>query len=379
MPAPSASDPVSDKATAPLPRRLGWGAFRLLFRAAMALPEPVLARLAGPPPQGCNPPADPRARVHARLVRRFGPGPAASADDARRPCLFSLSLLDGRPLAMRDCRDFFIPGPGGDLQARHYVPHDCPSPSSALIFFHFGGCVVGDLETCHAACTILAHHARCEVISVAYRLAPEHKFPAALEDALAAWKWVQAEAGRLGIAPDHVAIGGDSAGGYLSAATSLVLRERGARLPRVQLLMYPVLEMDRSALPPTPFDNCYPLSRADMAWFADQYMARPEDAKDPLCSVARATQLAGLPPALLIQARHDVLFDEGAQFARRLRAEGVPVARRIHKTLPHAFSAMTGGIPAARAAMIETAQLLGQALRAPDPTASPIFKEDPDD
>lgn len=379
MPPAFEPTPLPSKPKVPLAQHVGWGAFRLLFRAVLALPDPILARLAGRAPEGCYPPADPRTRLHARLIARFGPGPAPNPAEARKPRLLSLSLLDGRPLAMRHCRDIVIPGPDCGLRARHYIPRECSSPGPALIFFHFGGCVVGDLETCHTACTILAHQSGCQVLSVAYRLAPENKFPSALEDALAAWDWMRAEALNLAVEPDKIALGGDSAGGYLAAAASLALRDRGVQLPRAQLLMYPVLEMDRATLPPTPFDNCYPLTRADMTWFAEQYLAAPEDAQNPLCSVARTDRLAGLPPTLLIQAGHDILFDEGTAFAQRLRAEEVPLARRVHRTLPHAFSAMTGGVPAARAAMIDTAQLLGQALRAPDDTLSPIFMEATDD
>lgn len=341
----------------------------------LTLPAPLLGRLAG----SAKSTADPRARFHAWLVTRFGGAATSDPVEARKPHLLSLFLLDGLPLPMESCRDITIPGPGGPLRARHYVPRDCPEPAPALIFFHFGGCVLGDLETSHTACTLLAHHARCQVISVAYRLAPEHKFPAAVEDALAAWHWLRGAARTMAIDPDRIALGGDSAGGYLAAAAALSLRDAAEALPRAQLLIYPVLEMDRDALPHTPFDACYPLTRADMSWFAAQYMNGPEDAANPLCSIARAPELSGLPPTLLIQARHDILFDEGDRFAHRLRAEQVPLVRRVHPTLPHAFSAMTGGLPAARKALIDTAHLLGHALRAPGDTLSPIFKETPDE
>ncbi len=292
--------------------------------------------------------------------------------EARAPRLLSLSLLEGRPLPMRETRELILPGPGGPLRARFYHPASAPRPSPALIFLHFGGCVLGDLETCHTACTILAQHGGFRVLSVEYRLAPEHRHPAALEDAVAALRWLRSEAATLGIDPTAIGIGGDSAGGYLAAASSLWLAAKGEPPPKCQLLIYPVLEMDRLALPPTPWDDCYPLTRSEIDWFARQYLRNPSDADDPLCSVARAPSLVAMPPTILVQAGHDLLFDEGALLAVRLRQDGVPLVHRVYPTLPHAFSAMSGGVPAARAALIETAIATGATLRAPDPSpASP--------
>jgi acetyl esterase len=347
---------------------------RGLFQAFLRLPEIWLNHLAGAAaapqaaPDSCA--LDPRARLHARLVARFGAKPAVEPLDpvaARLPSFFSLKLLEGPALPMASIQTFRIPGPGGPLPVRLYAPPACPEPAPALIFLHFGGCVLGDLDTCHTACTILARYGGFKVLSVAYRLAPEHKFPAALEDAVAAFHWLQKEAAQFGIDPERIGIGGDSAGGYLSAATSLLLRDEGLPLPKVQLLIYPVLEMDRRSLPPGGVRGAYPLTEADMEWFAEQYMRDPEDAADPLCSVGRAESLGGMPTTLLIQARHDLLYDEGQRFSERLRAAGVDLTHRIYQSLPHAFTAMSGGIPAAREALIEIATLTGGALRAGRP------------
>ncbi|VDC33932.1 alpha/beta hydrolase [Pseudogemmobacter humi] len=339
---------------------------RLAFRAALWLPAPVLDRIADSgggaiPGRG----ADPRARFHAWLVTRFGAAGSPDPVMARRPCLLSLSLLEGPPLSLPEIRDLCLPGPGGPLAARLYTPDPAESCGPALIFLHFGGGVLGDLETCHTACTRLARHGGFRVLSLAYRLAPEHPFPAALEDVIAAWHWLRTHAATLGIDPGAVAIGGDSAGGCLAAAASLALLRAAEPLPKAQILIYPVLEMDREALPPGPCDQCYPLTRADMAWFARLYMRDPADAADPLCSVARAGDLSGMPPTLLVQAGHDLLFAEGAAFAARLRGAGVALDHVIHPTLPHAFSAMTGGVPAARAALTDTARRIRALLISP--------------
>lgn len=356
-----------------LVRRAGAAVIRAAFRAILRLPQRGLnwwASTAGTTPDTC-PGLDPRARFHAWFVTRFASSAATSPAEARLPRTISLRLLEGRPLPLRAIRDIAIPGPGGALHCRIYQPDSAPDPSPALIFLHFGGCVMGDLETCHTACTLLAQHGGIRVLSVDYRLAPEHRFPAALDDTIAAFRWLRANAPALGIDPTAVGIGGDSAGGYLAAAASLSLIARGEPLPKLQLLLYPVLEMDRASLPATVFDQSYPLTRADMDWFCSHYLRGPEDAANPLCSVARAPSLAGMPPTVLVQAGHDVLFDEGDRFATRLQAEGVPHLRRVYATLPHAFSAMSGGLPVARAALIEIAQITGAALAA----TTPLFQE----
>ncbi|MGB3830708.1 MAG: alpha/beta hydrolase [Mesorhizobium sp.] len=359
----------------PSPRLRRWGEnlFRWLFRMALHLPEPWLERLSetGSGPPVSRPGADPRARFHAWLVTRFGAGSAGDPVSARQPRLLSLGLLEGPARPLHEICDLSLPGTAGILRARLYVPDDTPAPAPALIFLHFGGCVLGDLDTCHTACTILARHGHFKVLSVEYRLAPEHKFPAAVEDTISAFRWLRLNAPLLGVDPGRIGIGGDSAGGYLAAAASLFLMDQAEPLPKLQLLMYPVLEMERPSLPATEFDDCYPLTRRDMEWFADQYMRSPQDASDPLCSVARAPRLAGMPPTLLVQARHDLLFDEGQRFAARLRAEGVPLLHRVYPTLPHAFSAMSGGLPAAHAALVDIARAAGAALA----TDAPPFKE----
>ncbi len=340
--------------------RLDWRIFRRLYQLALRLPAPLLAACSRPPPspEGVAP-IDARAHFHAWFVRRVRKPVAVLPEAQRRPALFSIALLEGPRRPGVECTDLTIAGAGGRLPVRLYRPQSAPAHAApVLVYLHFGGCVLGNLETCDTACSVIAERAGCLVLSVDYRLAPEHRFPAALEDSLSALCWVRQEANRLGADPDRVAIGGDSAGGYLAAAASLSLRDAGEALPFAQVLIYPVLEMDRRAMPPTPFDNSYPLSRDDMIWFSDLYMRDARDAEDPRCSVARAATLAGLPPTLLVQAGHDLLFAEGASFAERLASEGVELFKLVYPSLPHAFTAMSGGVPDAEAALIEIADLL---------------------
>lgn len=352
-------------------RKPGWRLFRRLFQLALQLPEPVLDALSGRDRQTSGiAPLDARAAFHAWFVTRFRrpatPGAAPPGPvEARQPALLSLALLDGPPLRSVHCAEFTIPGHGGQIAVRSYRPRSLPAtPAPVLIYLHFGGCVIGDLDTCHTACTLIADRAGCLVLSVDYRLAPEHRFPAALDDTVATFRWARSHAATIGGDPQRVAVGGDSAGGYLAAAASLLLRQAGEPPPYLQLLIYPVLEMDRRSMPPTAFDDDYPLSRADMVWFSDLYMRDATDAADPLCSVRRATSLADMPPTILAGAGHDLLHDEGIAFAQRLSEAGVPVTRLDFPALPHAFTAMSGGMPAARAAILAIADAVGSAFRA---------------
>lgn len=336
---------------------------RGLFRLALRAPKGWLLRLTGHAEDKRKETAlDHRARFHAWLVGRFTKTTPYDHMEARRPRLLSLGLLEGPAIEMQRCINMEIPGPDEEIPVRLYVPRTATDPAPVLVFFHFGGGVLGDLETSHTACSYFAHHGRCVVLSVGYRLAPEHKFPAALQDALLAVSWARREARRFGWDADRICIGGDSAGGHLAAAASMYLRDEGEVSPYLQLLIYPVLEMDRSRIPLSAHDDSYPLTRKDMTWFTSLYLNTPDDAEKPFCSVARAPSLKGLPPVIFVQAGHDLLFEEGANFIRRLRDEGVPITRLVYPTLPHAFTAMSGGVPAARLALIEIAQQLGQGL-----------------
>lgn len=337
--------------------QLHWRLFRRFFQLGLKLPETMLSALAGPSMAKPGLPAlDVRARFHAWFVTRFRSPAGSEPSDRRLPSLLSLALLDGEPPETVTCTDILVAGPAGPLPSRLYRPASAPAPRAPiLVYFHFGGCVLGDLDTCHTACAIIAEKAGCLVLSVSYRLAPEHRFPAALDDAIAAFRWTRDSALSLGGDPQRIAIGGDSAGGYLAAAASLSLRDQGEPMPCLQVLIYPVLEMDRRAMPPTVFDDNYPLTRDDMIWFSDLYMRDGRDAEDPRCSPARAASLYGLPPTLLVQAGHDLLFDEGEAFGERLAGEGVPLSRLAYPTLPHAFTAMAGGLPGARRALEDIA------------------------
>ena len=231
--------------------------------------------------------------------------------------------LAGEPEDVADVTDSTIPGPGGDIPVRIYTPAGAGSePLPCLIYYHGGGWVLGDIEGLDTACRALANRAGCKVVSVEYRLAPEHKFPAPLDDSYAALEWVAANAASIGVDPDRLAVGGDSAGGNLAAAVTLRARDQGGPGIRSQLLVYPVTNHDFGTPSYAENGDGYLLTRDMMTWFWDHYVTTADDGKDPLASPLQATDLSGLPRALVLTAEFDPLRDEGEAYAARLRDAG---------------------------------------------------------
>ncbi len=247
------------------------------------------------------------------------------------------------PVAVRAVVNRQVDGPRGAIPIRIYWPETSPVPEPGtamplIVFFHGSGFVVLDLDSHDDICRRLCSGAQAVVVSVDYRLAPEHKFPAAPDDCLAATRWVAAHARELGGDASRIALAGDSAGACLAAATALRLRgEAGLRLA-AQLHFYPVTDYYD---PPTDsyaaFAEGYGLSAAGMRWFWDHYLEHPGQADDPIAAPLRAQSLAGLPPACVLTAEYDVLRDEGEAFVRRLNEAGVPAALRRCEGLNHGF------------------------------------------
>jgi acetyl esterase len=269
-----------------------------------------------------------------------------------------------RPPPMSRVESLTVQGAAGPLPARLYVPFADPgaAPAPLLVYFHGGGWVIGDLDTHDSPCRFLATHAGVAVLSVDYRLAPEHPFPAAPEDAFVAFSWALDNAGRLGFDPTRIAVGGDSAGANLAAVTCLLARGAGAPAPAMQLLIYPVTET-ASELPSRHlFDEGFLLTRRDMDFFERHYLPPDVDRGDPRVSILQAEDLGGLPPAYLTTAGFDPLRDEGEAFGRRLRDAGVRVALRRHPGLVHTFANLTAVSRSSRAAMLEAAGALRMGL-----------------
>jgi len=260
-------------------------------------------------------------------------------------------------------RDHSIAGPGGPLAIREYRPLDATGTLSALVYFHGGGFVLGSLDSHDALCRQLTVDSGCAVLSVDYRLAPEHKFPRGVDDAYAATCWALDNAAALAIDPKRLAVGGDSAGGALATAVAILAKRRSGPSLAFQLLLYPVTDL-RSFDTPSYAENAtgYFLTGSAMEWFRDHYLASIADRSDPLASPLGCDELQGLPPALVITAEYDPLRDEAEAYARALQAAGVPCTLTRYDGAIHAFMSMYAYLEVGRAAVREAAAALRKAI-----------------
>jgi acetyl esterase len=230
-----------------------------------------------------------------------------------------------------------IPGPACAIPARHYRPTNGDG-APLLVFYHGGGFVIGDLETHDDLCRLISRDGGMHVLSVDYRLAPEHKAPAGPDDAYAAYRWALDHAAELGADAARLAVGGDSAGGNLTALVALRARDEGVRLPAVQLLIYPVTSLRGESRSKTLFAQGFFLTKPQMDWLMDRYVDGADiDWTDPRVSPLMVDDLSGLPPALVLTGGFDPLRDEGNQYAEAMRAAGVSVDHRQFGSLVHGF------------------------------------------
>jgi acetyl esterase len=324
--------------------------------------------------------------------------------DARAQVSRQASLLTGRKLPLPRVEDVAILGPAGTIPARLYAPFaprprpdegsaplGAANPSSAgasaaapasyegltplgaanpspaspgglLVYFHGGGHVIGTLDTHDSACRFLATHAGVGVLSIDYRLAPEHPYPAAVDDSIAALAWASENAERLGFDPARIAVGGDSAGGNLAAVVTLAAKAGEVPMPAFQLLVYPVCDYVEKRPSYETFGEGFLLTAAEMDWFRDHYLADRDAAHEWRASPLQAPDLSGLPPSYVLTAGFDPLRDEGEAYASALTAAGVPTALRRHDGLLHSFVNQTAIHRGAHDAMLEAAGALRLAL-----------------
>jgi acetyl esterase len=284
-----------------------------------------------------------------------------SAPEARELYLAAREVLAPDPPPVAEIRELSAPGPAGAAIPLRLYRGAGTTPGDtlpALVYFHGGGWVIGDLDTHDSLCRHLANAAQCIVVAVDYRLAPEHKFPAAVEDCFDATSWVAQKAAALGIDRERLSVGGDSAGGNLAAVVSLIARDRGVPKLRCQALLYPAVECGMTHASHDRFAEGYLLTRPTMKWFYDHYLRGPADIDDWRASPLRAADLSGVAPALVLTAGNDVLCDEGEAYARRLQEAGVAVQLRHFPDQIHGFLTMGKIIEAAKPALEEIAAAL---------------------
>lgn len=272
------------------------------------------------------------------------------------------ATLDLQGIPIGKVEDRAIPGPGGDIPLRIYTPVAAGSEAlPVLVYFHGGGWVIGDLETHDALCRTLANESGCKVVAVDYRLAPEHVFPAAVDDCYAALKWVEANGGGIGIDVTRIAVAGDSAGGNLAAVVSQIAKaEKGPDIT-FQLLIYPVTDTDVDTASYKANAEGYFLERDGMIWFFDHYL-KDADRSDPRIAPLKAASLAGLPRAYVVTAGFDPLRDEGRAYAEALKAAGVKTEHVNYDGMIHGFFNLQGAFDVSREAVKAAAKALKSAL-----------------
>ncbi len=274
-----------------------------------------------------------------RLLALAGGSPVEmlSVAEARAQLASEVRSAAGPKLAVARVEAITVPGPATPLHARLYVPDGDDRQGGLLVYFHGGGFVLCDLETHDGMCRLLAREAGVRVLAVDYRLGPEHRFPAAIEDAVASFTFASEHADELGADPARVAVAGDSAGGNLAAGVALLTAAGDGPAPAFQLLFYPWLDLSRKRSSYGLFGDGFLLTESALDWYRDHYLAAPQQALDPRCSPLLSEEMTGVAPAYIATAGFDPLRDDGEEYARRLCAAGVPVALRRHDGLVHGF------------------------------------------
>ena len=322
---------------------------QMITRSILSLPESMLAKFAGSPPLEID-----GRRLDARM--HF-----IGAQAARRPSLAKGTPQEARALArlafkMTNARrergikveEEKIPAADGALLAvRHYRPRGAEGVVPAILYFHMGGWVIGDLDTCDQLCSLLSARIGAHVVSLDYRLAPEHKFPQAMEDGFTAYQWLREQSDQLKIDLDHIAVGGDSAGGCMTAVLCQEMKRRSIPQPQAQLLIYPATDLTADSGSMISCGECQPLTQETMTWFGGHWFNDESERTNPLASPMHGEVSDDLAPALIVTAGFDPLRDQGAAYAEKLRQAGVAVNYYCEDSLAHAFVAYAGLVPQA--------------------------------
>lgn len=320
---------------------------------ALRMPISWVNIITGPPAAVDGRTLDGRTQWFLQLLARSGQPPLHQLGvvEAREQFDAFMLLMSGRPAPVGEIVDRTMAGPAGPLRIRIYRPaHSVARLLPTVLYFHGGGWVIGSLEGYDLACRYFCARSGCAIVAVDYRLAPEHKFPAAIDDGVAAFRWLATEAASLGLDPDRIVLAGDSAGGTIAAVAAQELRGE-PRPPCLQWLIYPATDLRGDTLSHKSCGEGFLLTQADMDWFRGQYLNTPAEVDDPRASPLRAVDLAGVAPALVFTTGFDPLRDEGRAYTERLSAAGVKTIHREFDTLIHGFVGMRGALQAAARAM----------------------------
>jgi acetyl esterase/lipase len=344
----------------------------VLVRALAGLPDGLQRLMVGRPVVIDGQELHVEAQLALKLLELGGSPPleTLSVAEARAQIVVDALAFEGPKCAVGRVEELTVGVATGSLGARLYVPAGSPGDRGLLVYFHGGGFVVCDLETHDNTCRFLAQHSGAAVLSVDYRLAPENRFPAAIEDALAAFRFALDHATEFGADPARVAVGGDSAGGNLAAGVACLAAGQRGPAPAFQLLFYPWLDLSRKGASYALFGDGFYLTERELDWYKGHYVTQEADALDPRCSPLLTKELVGVAPAYVATAGFDPLRDEGEEYAARLREAGVPVALRRHPGLIHAFVNAIGIGHVGRDALLEAAGALRVGLAAARPTTT---------
>lgn len=306
-------------------------------------------------------PLDPQAQALIASLADAKPVEQMTVQEMRAGLEARSRLTGGDPQPVDQVLSSEVPGPAGAIRVRVYVPN-AAQPRPGLVFFHGGGWARGSLQTHDSLCRALANGGGCVVVSVDYRMSPEHTFPAAVDDAVAATRWVAEHAEQIGVDPTRLAVGGDSAGGNLAAAVALVLRDAGGPALVHQLLIYPITDYNFATPSYVANADGYMLTREAMRFYWGLYLRNESDADDQRASPLRARHFANLPSALVITAEFDPLRDEGQAYARRLAEAGVRSVYREYPGMVHGFVTMAGVLDQGKQAIQDASAALREAF-----------------
>ena len=283
--------------------------------------------------------------------------------DARQAFVALLQLAGPKDVPIGKTENLAAPGPRGEIPVRLYSPVAAGSEAlPVLVYYHGGGFVIGDLDTHDGLCRMIANDAGCRVVAVHYGLAPENKYPAAVDDAFAALTWVESSAARLGVDANRIAVGGDSAGGALAAVVAQMAKHRGSPNLVFQMLLFPVTQIGGDTSSLREFAVGYFLEKKTLDWFFAHYLPENTETSNPKISPLRAKDVSGLPPAYVVLGGYDPLHDEGLQYAEKLRAAGVQVTVADYSDMVHCFLYLQTVLPQAREAVESAARALRLAL-----------------